>query len=259
MFKLFTLPLTLAVLLATVPSQGVFADGPCEKERDDRGNRCEGLIDLEVSRPDLVLLSFAGHRELFDDDVDLKVKFFLPRDAEVVIQGRELRDQRQYRMESKAVAYRARAWNEFGPWPTGEVLTREGIPASNLGVLIEVADDGRELAPAFVYHSELPASVDRYTLILRPNKTLSQVTYTLYRLAGDEELEVERQPLGSRPASRPFPIRLDAESLDEGPLRLVIEAAVKNRREEILRQYDFYHKPLPRGGEDRGACHVDAG
>jgi hypothetical protein len=250
------------ILFTLLPARIVVADHDCDKARNDRGNRCEGLIDLEVSSPDLVLLSFAGYREPFDDVVDLRVRFFLSLPAGVVVRGRELRDRKQYWMESKAAAFRGGEWNEFGPWSTGEVLRREGIPHSNLGVLIEVENAqaaNQVLAPAFVYHSRSPASIDRYTLHLRPNKALSQVTYSLYRLGDDwEETRVEGGPLGPKRASLPFPIRLDATHLDEGPLRLVIDAKVKNVRSGIHREIDFYHKPLigqtrENGGRDAGA------
>ena len=88
-------PMVFAVLASAAIA---FADSDCEPERNDRGNRCEGLVALPVSRPDLVLLSFAGYREPFEDDVDLKVKFFLAHDANVVIRGRDLRDRQQYWM-----------------------------------------------------------------------------------------------------------------------------------------------------------------
>ena len=73
-----------------------------------------------------------------------------------------------------------------------------------------------------------PATVDRYTLHLRPNKALSEVSYSLYRVGDDgQETEVDRRPLGPKRAALPFPIQLDATSLDEGPLRLVIDAEVR--------------------------------
>ncbi|MFQ5880903.1 MAG: hypothetical protein ACE5I9_00335 [Candidatus Methylomirabilales bacterium] len=217
------------------------------RRQNDRGNRYEGRIEIPVGRPDLELLSFIGFRESFNDDVILKVRFFLPRDSEVFIQGRELREQKQYWMESKPAKWKAGAWNEFGPWPTREVFSRDGTPWWNLGVVIRLREqttNGGELVPAFVYHSALPLSVTKYTVYLRPNSTLKKVTYSLSRIADNQRVEVKVSSLfGEKIAGEPFAIEFEVRELPEGPMSLNIQGAFKNRIGGPIREYKFYHKP----------------
>ena len=190
--------LTMLFSVATPMMVGVlfmvtFAQTDTWRKQHDRGNRYEGRIGIPVGKADLELLSFVGFREPFAGDVILKVRFFLPTDSPVFIQSRELQEQRQYWMESKPAKWRAGGWNELNPWPTMEVLSREGISAWNLGVVIRLngpTTDGGELVPAFVYHSSLPASVTKYVLHLRPSSTLKKATVRLYRIVKDQEVEV---------------------------------------------------------------------
>lgn len=220
------------------------------KRRNDRGNRYEGRIEIPVGRPDLELLSFVGFREPFNDEVILRVRFFLPRPSEVFIQGRELQEQKQYWMESKPATWKAGAWNEFGPWPTREVISRDGTPWWNLGVLIRLrtqTTNGGEVVPAFVYHGDLPGSVTKYTVHLRPNATLRKVTYTLYRIAQRERIQVKSSTIsGSLIAGNPFSLTFHVQDLPEGSMSLHIQGAFKNRVGGPVREYRFYHKPLIR-------------
>ena len=217
------------------------------RKQHDRGNRYEGRIDIPVGKPDLELLSFTAWREPFTTDVTLKVRFCLPSAAPVFIQGRELQEQKQYWMEAKPTTWTAGAWNEFGPWPTRDVLGKEGIPARNVGVVIKLDNDTLEnasLLPAFVYHTALPASVTAYLLHLRPNATLKQVTTSLYKIVEDQEVEVRVVSVtGERTAGEPFALTLDVHDLPAGLLRLVIQGAYKHRQGGPLREYRFYHTP----------------
>jgi hypothetical protein len=242
MLSSMLIPFVLAALAVAI-----LAQTDQWRKQNDRGNRYEGRIDIPVGKPDLELLSFAGWREPFTSDVILKVRFFLPTSAPVLIQGRELQDQTQYWMESKPADWRAGTWAEFGPWPTREVLRREGIPSENLGVVIKfhkATTAGEVLIPAFVYHSMLPALATKYTLHLRPNATLKKVTYVLYRIVNAQEVEVKTSSLvGDKVAGAPFLIELDVQSLSAGYMRLVLQAAYKNRLGELLQEYEFYHEP----------------
>jgi len=239
-------PLVIAILI-TMLSAEVLGRTEKWKRQNDRGNRYEGRIEIPVGSPDLELLSFIGFSEPFQRDVMLKVRFFLPGHLEVFIQGRELREQKQYWMESKSATWEAGAWNEFGPWPTREVLSREGIRSWNLGVVIRPRKqilNGGELVPAFVYHSTLPRSVAKYTIYLRPNSTLKKVTYSLYRIVKNQRVEVKTSSVfGEKIAGEPFPIEFEVRDLPEGPMRLYIEGEFKNRTGGPIREYRFYHKP----------------
>lgn len=237
-----------SLLVATViPILSAEAIGRTDewRRRNDRGNRYEGRIEIPVGRPDLELLSFVGFQEAFDHDVTLKVRFFLPSHSEVFIQGRELQEQKQYWMESKPSAWKARAWNEFGPWPTREVLGRDGTPWWNLGVVIRLrkqTTNGGELVPAFVYHSTLPRSVTEYIVYLRPNSTLKKVTWSLYRIANNQKVEMKTL-WGEKIAGEPFSVTFKVRGVPEGPMVLHIQGKFKNRMGGPIREYKFYHKP----------------
>ena len=196
---------------------------------------------------ELELLSFVDCFEKFTTDVILKVRFFLPTDVPVFIQGRELQEQKQYWMESKPTDWNAGTWNEFSNWPTRNVLTREGIPSWNLGVVIRFhrgTSNGGHLAPAFVYHSTFPAPFEKYILHMRPNSTLKKVTCTIFKIVNDEEVEVVNKSLyGEKLAGEPFRVELETRDLPEGQMRLVIKGMYKNRTGELIREYEFYHKP----------------
>lgn len=245
----------ISIVIVVLPTE-ILARTDKWRRQNDRGNRYEGRIEIPVGRPDLELLSFAGFREAFTGDVTLTVRFFLPSTSPVFIHGRELQEQKQYWMESKPADWQAGAWNDFGPWPTGVVLSREGISSWNLGVVIRLRTEtmnGGELAPAFIYHSTSPESVATYTLYLRPNWTLKKVTYSLYRIINDQEVKVKTSSLyGDKIAGEPFPIKLDVRDLPAGPMRLVVQGAYKNRIGGPIREYGFYHKPQIANRSDEG-------
>lgn len=226
----------------------ILAQGNRWRRQNDRGNRYEGRIEIPVGRPDLELLSFVGFSEPFKQDVTLKVRFFLPgHSADVFVQGRELREQKQYWMESKPARWETGAWNEFGPWPTRDVLSREGVCSWNLGVVIRPRKqilNGGEIVPAFVYHSTLPQSVRKYTIYLRPNATLKKVTCSLSRIVNNQSVELKTWPVvGEKVAGEPFPVEFEVRGIPEGPMWLHIEGTFKNRTGGPIREYRFYHKP----------------
>lgn len=238
------------IIVIVVLATDVLAQKVVWQQKNDRKNRYEGRIDIPVCKPELELLSFTGHRESFSGDVLLKVGFFLPTASPVFIHGRELREQKHYWMESKPADWQEGKWNEFGPWPTREVINREGIPSSNLGILVRLkkkAVNGRNIAPAFLYHTTLPASVKTYTMHLRPYSNLKKVTYTLYKIENEQEVEVKADSLyGNLIAGEPFLIKLEVQGLPENRLRLVIQGAYKNKSGGPHLEYNFYHKPQVR-------------
>ncbi len=245
--------LTLA-LTATVFSFAAQED-KCWSEAVDRGNRCEGVVNVPRSDPDLELLSFfVGEKmEAFpsSQDATLTVGFFLP-DAKFLpasgtaqIQAQELRDEKHYRMRSKPQqAWRHGQWNTFSPWPLSLVLRPLGIEADNLGLTIRFGRDIENyLIPAAPYFFHRPTTATRYSLYFRADRPLKEVTYKLLRD------EVTKQPLlppqtlaGPFPANSPFLVRLPTmTTIPEGLVYLQIEGAYQNRANGPKRLYRFYH------------------
>jgi hypothetical protein len=212
------------------------------KKRNDRGNRYEGLISINTGNPDFEVLSFTGFFEPFSSNVVLKVKFFYPKKSNLSIIAQEIDDQRQYWMEAKPQRWQSGEWNEFSPWPTGDVLIKEGVPADNLGVLIKSGGED-QLIPAFIYHSRLPDSVRKYTMYLRTNKNLKSVKFILSGTGSNAKPMSKTWYLGSQTASVPFPANLDVQDFKEGIIRVVVERELRNGTQKLpTREYLFYHK-----------------
>jgi len=145
----------ISILIIMISSDNLAQIDKWQKN-DDRGNRYEGTIGIPLGKPDLELLSFVSYLEEFNSDVNLKVRFFLPKKSDVLIYGQEIRERKHYLMESKPDNWVPDSWNEFGPWQTQDVIDKEKIPHSNLGVVVYLSKDKTDdskLAPAFIYHS----------------------------------------------------------------------------------------------------------
>lgn len=229
-------PRRLCLLLISVLAVGAYVvsaqvDDTRWKKLNDRGNRYEGVVEIPVANPDLELVSFiAGQVTPFSEDGTLKVRFFVPDSRTVRIHGRELRDRKHYWMEAKPRTWTAGTWEEFAPWPVKDVLGPEGITADNLGLMIRLGEEQENyLIPALLYHDHVapPMTVSNYTLYLRSDQTLKEVTYTLFR---DDTKATKLGPRklipGSFDADLLFAVPLPGgTNLPEGPIRLEIEGA----------------------------------
>ncbi len=215
------------------------------RQQNDRGNRFEGLVQVPAGLPDLELVSFVAYWEPFEAGATLRVLFYLPVEMPVVVESRELRDEKQYWMESKPQSWRAGAWNEFGPWPTRDVIAREGIAADNLGVVVRPRGQSPSgtILPALVYHQHRPGSVERYSLYIRPNTTLRTVQYSADRASGARTVALAKGMLpGEKIAGEPFLIDLDFRGVKPGPVRLIINGTFKNRTGGPVRKFEFFHQ-----------------
>ncbi len=215
------------------------------RRQNDRGNRFEGVVEIPAGLPDLELLSFVAHWEPFDPGATLRVLFYLPVEMPVVVESRELREEKQYWMESKPQPWRGGAWNEFGPWPTADVIAREGIPSDNLGVVVRPRGKSSSVTilPALVYHRHRPVSVDHYSVYLRPNTTLRAVDYWADSASGAKTAHLAKGRLaGEKIAGEPFIIDLDFTGVKSGLVRLIINGTFKNHAGGPVRQFEFFHE-----------------
>ena len=238
-FGLLSLAVAFAALALRAPAQD-----DRWRSVNDRGNRYEGRVEIPVSSPELEIVSLAGFREPYDEDAVLFVKFFLAEPAPVTLQGLELQIDTQYLMEAKAGDWKVGEWNIFGPWPTRDVLDREGIPFTNLGVLItQEAESLRRYLPTFVYHSDPPRRAERYVLHLRPRVRLRKLSYTLTQL-GDPEVELKAgRRLEDMEAGAPVRLELDAGEAKEGWLRVDVEGSYKSEPGGPKLSFELYHRP----------------
>jgi hypothetical protein len=211
--------------------------------RNDRGNRYEGLVSVSTGNPDFEVLSF-GYMEPFSGDVALKVRFFYPGGA-LSLTGREIKQLRQYWMEAKPQSWRSGAWNEFSPWPTGEVILRAAIPWNNLGVLVTLNEN--QLLPAITYHSRMPDRINEYTMYLKSKDTLVNVKFTLTAVGRDVKIKPKTWWLNHQKGGVPIPVVIDVRGFPEGFLKLVVEREVSGDANKHTREFVFYHKPSVQG------------
>ncbi len=240
--------LSIAGLLASVALAFAQADEQWKK-RNDLGNRYEGRIGMPVNNPRLELLSFVEGSSNFPPgappDVTLKIRFFLPADAPpAFVAARELEEQKQYWMEAKQTSWKPRTWNEFSPWPTKEVLHKEAISLTNLGVTVQLGEATRNrFAPAIFSSDSALGAVISYTLYLRPGATLKRVDYLLSP-SGIGAKPREKALFGEKLAGVPFALKVDVADLPEGPMRLKVVGIHKNKDGGPVTEYEFYHQPL---------------
>ena len=239
--------LTFLSFLVTASVVPCFGQGDDWKRKNDRGNRWEGTIQLPVSQPDLVLLSLTSFRQKVEDDTELKVRFFLPGGTEARVEARELQENVHYWMESKPIEAQETGWQVFGPWPVSEVLSRNSVSFTNIGVLVRLRSEGggeKHLAPAMIYDSERPKTAGRYTFLFRPSIPLRSLEYTAY-LVGDETEKVASASLaGNKARGVPFPIELDLSEVPAGLVRLEIRGRYRSRTGGPVREYEFHHQFL---------------
>lgn len=128
-------------------------------------NRTEGTWSPHGSS-DMDLIGLSRSPIDFDPRSTLRVQFFLPVPPTnappnyadtVVLESREIIALQNYYMRSKPGHWQPGRWNEFGPWPTSDVLDPLGIRASNLALTASYGDatGGRVYMPVSV--STLPA------------------------------------------------------------------------------------------------------
>ena len=240
-----------AVALSAVALSAVAQEDAGDRwaRRNDRGNRYEGRREIPVSRPDFELISFLGHQEDYEVDVELRVGFFVPEAGGATIYAQELRDEKQYWMESKPGDWQVGGWNEFGPWPTREVLDEEQIAAWDFGLYVEVeaaagSQDAIHLAPAVLYHSEVPDRLEVYTLCLRPNWDLKRLEVSVSPAdGGGGEVILRDRVLHQMPVGEPIQLDLDAAGLPDATwLRLEAVGGIRGRIDEAVFEMFFFHK-----------------
>jgi hypothetical protein len=96
-----------SLLLAQTPSSDAW------KKKNDRGNRYEGLVDIQTANPRLDLLSFTGYFRAFEGKQEWRVEFYSPERAPGIVAAREVEDQYQYWMESYPIPATPHDWTKF--------------------------------------------------------------------------------------------------------------------------------------------------
>jgi hypothetical protein len=214
----------------------------------DLGNRYEGVIDRPQAKLDYELLGFFAYREPYDlkDDVDLRVRFFLPGRDRIFLTGREIRIDKQYLMRPKPEKLNLKPghWSEFSGWPTRDVIRPLGLPWTNLGVIVRRGADGEAagtLAPALLYHSQPPRTITEYELLLTCSRKLERLEYEVSNESGSVHREYRQDHSFERGSI--LHIQFETKDLPQGPLRLRISGPYANEvNQGLFAEYDFYHR-----------------
>jgi hypothetical protein len=229
-----------------------FASAPAQMK--DWGNRVEGTVDRPQAAPDYELLGFYAYRQPFslNDDVNLRIRFYLPEDVPFFIKAREIKVDKQYEMvpHIEKITKNPGGWREFSGWPVSAVLKPNSIPADNLGVIIRLSspgEDAQELRPAVLLASQPPQAIDEYLLYLTVRRQLKSLDYEIngangYSKSYQQEKDQKDRSIEGQTV---IPIRFTAGLLPPGPVSVHIHGPYANDLTTSLDiTYRFYHEPL---------------
>jgi hypothetical protein len=221
----------------------------------DWGNRIEGTADRPHAAPDYELLGFYAYRQDYPlrDDVNLRLRFYLPGNEAFFIEAREIKIDKQYEMRPKPekVLKGPDGWREFTGWPVSAVLNPKKISADNLGVIVRLGrqgEDAQDLRPAVLLASQPPPAIEEYVLYLTVRRKLKSLDYQVdgasgyskayQHKAGQKDRSIEGRTV--------IPIRFTGRQFPRGPASLHIEGPYANdlTAEPLSITYRFYHEPL---------------
>jgi hypothetical protein len=208
-------------------------------------NRYEGLIDIPTGNPPMEVLTFVAYFQEFVGRQEWRVRYFSPTRTQVTIYARDMDDEVQYWMESIPKEASPNVWSEFRGWDTGDVLIKEKVKASSVGVTAMTNGAERSYLPALVYPATaaLPPAIEFYKLRLRANRHITRVDYILSGVTKPNRPSSRKFSLpGEHFAGDPFLLELDAREFSEGPMHLVIQA-VNGEAPVASKEFNFYHRP----------------
>ena len=130
----------------------------------------------------------------------------------------------------KSLAWKPNSWNEFLPWPTKDVLDREEVAPTNIGVLVERVPEHeiRRFAPALLCEDDCVPHVENYQLMLRPGKRIVEIQYVISKASGEKVL-TRILPIAETLDPTPIPVTLTATDLPLGELIIVLAPRERNR------------------------------
>jgi hypothetical protein len=221
----------------------------------DWGNRIEGTADRPHAAPDYELLGFYAYRQDYPlrDDVNLRLRFYLPGNEAFFIEAREIKIDKQYEMRPKPekVSRSSDGWREFAGWPVSAVLNPKKISADNLGVIVRLGrqgEDSQDLRPAVLLASQPPPAIEEYALYLTVRRKLKSLDYRVDGASGYSKAYAQKADQKDRSIEgrTVIPIRFTASQFPRGPASLHIEGPYANdlTAEPLSITYRFYHEPL---------------
>jgi len=180
--------------------------------------------------------------------IQLRLKFYLKSQTPVNLTVRD-QDYRLFYWMDKVRP--ARGWqvgwrNDFER-PTAPVLKQLDAKLNmyELGVLVRLGKDTprsvEEIAPAILYHSRLPDSVDAYLFTMKTNGD-TRLSCSVYREG--ESVAIMTQAFRRIPGGRPFTVRWDAQGAGEAGYTLVCKGYFLDTSQPVQQTVRFFHKPM---------------
>ena len=233
------------MLIAIAPLR-LWADANLDYQ--NRGDRFEGVKPKPVSGYDIEVISvLADYREPAERLPDqLRVGFYLQSQTPVHLTVRE-QDYRLYYWLDRvkpAKEWQTKAANEY-TWPTGAVLRQldQKLNPYELGVLIrlgrETPAENEEIAPAILYHTQLPEKIYGYLFTMKTN---GDARLSCKIFLGKESSEIMTQAFRRIPGGRPFTVRWDAVGTQEGQYTLVCNGYFLDTNQPLRQTVRFFHR-----------------
>jgi len=223
------------------------------------GNRVEGTTIHPDALNDFTLVAVHRNFKPFPHDANLNVRFFLPSllgnpNKDVVVEAIELQDSVHYLMRSKSVSWKDGSWNNFGPWPTKDIIDKLTIESSNLGVLAEyqVANRLPVYLPVDVYEKDKQFVGHAYTFHFITGQDLQALDISVTNRAGKEmKLQVPMLKCNKtfNPNCRLYAagstqaFDLDMSSLAEGEYHLKLTGHIPGNSTPTSLEIVVYHHP----------------
>lgn len=236
----------LVLVLCTL-STSLWAESNLDYQ--NRGDRFEGIRPKPVSGYDIEVISvLVDYQEPADRLPDqLRVAFYLQGQAPVHLTVREQDYRLFYWLDRvKPVKdWQVKSVNEF-TWATGTVLRQldQKLNLYELGVLVRLKKDTpasiEDIAPAILYHARPPEKIGGYLFTMKTNGD-ARLSCKVYREG--EPAELMTQTFRRIPGGRPFTVRWDAGSAQEGRYALVCKGYFLDTNQPLQQTVRFFHKP----------------
>jgi hypothetical protein len=238
------------LLVWLILSQPLWADSNLDYQ--NRGDRFEGQKPKPVSGYDIELISvLADYQEPATQLPDLlRVWFYLQSQIPVYLTVRE-QDYRLYYWLDRVnpvKEWQAKSLNEY-TWPTAAVLRQldHKLNPYELGVLIrlgrETPAENEDIAPAILYHAKPPDKISGYLFTMKTN---GDARLSCKVLRGKEQTELMTQTFRRIPGGRPFTVRWEAGSAQEGLYALVCNGYFLDTNQPLRQTVRFFHRPTVR-------------
>jgi hypothetical protein len=218
----------------------------------NRGDRYEGIRPRPVSGYEIEMISFlADYKDSTNRFPEqIRVRFYLPEQDEVYVTVREQDYKTFYWLDrvKPAKNWQPRSHNEF-TWFTEPVLKKleQHLDVYALGVVIRIGYQNpsinERLAPAILYHSRPPDTVEAYLFTMKTNAD-ARLSCSVWR--GRDKTKLLTQIVRRIDGGRPFTVRWAAGEAEEGSYTLRCKGYFLDTNAAIHQTVDFYHRPTPK-------------